>query len=271
MQSRRPTYKLTMEKAKVFSRATGPFAGIAMLFLIGLILEAAARSHLLDHRFFPAPSTVLYNLSVLFWSSDFHLHLQASLLRLTGGVLLAGGLSFLVLIGASLSPAIRLLMNGLTALVYPLPKSALLPFLFLLVGLNDLSHILLIASGCATLLLTTLDAGLTRLRQAGYLELARVLGLSKARLLMKVILPGLAPEALIGLKLGVSYSLVLLIVSEMMATRYGLGVLMWTSWDQFKIVDLYSVFYLLSLSGLLLFGFFGYLAEVVSEPQQGLL
>ena len=261
-----------MQKARVLNPATGPFAGIVVLFIIGLALEVATRIHLIDTRFFPVPTVVLGNLSqLLFFNADFRLHLEASFLRLSLGVLLACATSILVLVAAALSPLARHFMNGFTALLYPLPKSALLPFLFLLVGLSNLSHIILIALGCATLLLTTLDAGLTRLRQAGYLELARVLGLSKRQLLAKVVLPGLVPEILNGLKLGVSYSIVLLIVSEMMATRYGLGVMMWTSWDQFKIVDLYSVFYLLSFSGLLLFGFFGFWAEVAAEPQRGLL
>lgn len=261
-----------MQKARAFNPATGPFAGIAVLFMIGLALEVATRGHIIDTRFFPVPTVVLGNLSqLLFFNADFRLHLEASFLRLSLGVLLACGTSLFVLIAAALSPLARQFMNGFTALLYPLPKSALLPFLFLLVGLSNLSHIILIALGCATLLLTTLDSGLTRLRQAGYLELARVLGLSRRQLLVKVVLPGLVPEVLNGLKLGVSYSIVLLIVSEMMATRYGLGVMMWTSWDQFKIVDLYSVFYLLSFSGLLLFGLFGFLAEVAAEPQRGLL
>lgn len=261
-----------MQKAKIFNPATGPFAGLIVLSVVGLALEVATRSHLLDTRFFPAPTDVLVNLGrLLFLSSDFQLHLEASLLRLTLGVLLACTTSFFVLIAAALNPVARQIMNGLTALLYPLPKSALLPFLFLLVGLTNFSHIMLIALGCATLILTSLDSGLTRLRQAGYLELARVLGLSPFQCLLKVILPGLVPEVLNGLKLGVSYSIVLLIVSEMMATRYGLGVIMWTSWDQFKIVDLYSIFYLLSFSGLLLFGFFGTLAEAAAEPQRGLL
>lgn len=261
-----------MQKNRIFNPATGPFAGISVLFLIGLALEVATRFHFVDTRFFPAPTVVLKNLGQLFlFNADFRLHLEASFFRLSLGVLLACATSLLVLIASALSPTARQFMNGITALLYPLPKSALLPFLFLLIGLNNLSHIVLIALGCATLLLTTLDAGLTRLRQAGYLELARVLGLSRRQLLSKVVLPGLVPEVLNGLKLGVSYSIVLLIVSEMMATRYGLGVLMWTSWDQFKIVDLYSVFYLLSGSGLLLFGLFSFLAEVSAEPQRGLV
>lgn len=261
-----------MQKAKIFNPATGPFAGAVVLFIIGLALEIATRFSFIDTRFFPAPSVVLENLGqLLFFSADFQLHLEASFFRLSLGVLLACVVSLFILIAAALSPIARQFMNGIAALLYPLPKSALLPFLFLLIGLSNLSHIVLIALGCATLLLTTLDAGLTRLRQAGYLELARILGLSPFQRLRKVILPGLVPEILNGLKLGVSYSLVLLIVSEMMATRYGLGVLMWTSWDQFKIIDLYSIFYLLSFSGLLLFEFFGTLAEAAAEPQRGLL
>lgn len=244
---------------------------VLTLISLGVTAEVLVRVDLIDGRFFPPPSAVLKNIFfLLVWDPDFQQHMGASTRRFLMGTGVAFAVSMIALLVTITTPFARGLMNGLVAVLYPLPKSALLPFFFLLFGLTGAAHVALIGLGVATLLLTSLDAGLLRLEQAGYLGLARSLRISQTDYVFKVVLPGLVPELLHGLKLGMSHGLVLLMVTEMIATRFGLGVFMWTSWDQFKITDLYSVFYLLSLAGFSLFTVFGALAEAAGASQRGL-
>jgi NitT/TauT family transport system permease protein len=144
--------------------------------------------------------------------------------------------------------------NGLIGFLYPLPKSAVFPLLLLIFGIDGGAHVALIAMGAVALMLTTTIAGLSRLEAAGYMEVARILKLKRGQFVVRVLLPGLLPEFVHGLKLGASYGLVLLVVSEMLATRFGIGVFLWAAWDQFKVLDLYAALFLISGVGFVIYG-----------------
>jgi ABC-type nitrate/sulfonate/bicarbonate transport system permease component len=83
-----------------------------------------------------------------------------------------------------------------------------------------------------------------------------------------VTLPGLVPDFVQGLKLGSSYALVLMVVTEMMMTRQGLGVMLWAAWDNFRIVELYSILYLICFLGVGIFVMMETLGEWAMEFQR---
>lgn len=250
------------------------FTGFIGLLVVLFILEALSYANILDPRLFPSPSVSLSRLFELLVenqttnSGTFHEHLGASLIRFLSGVSIAAVISFFLALGSGINGTTKHVSSALIGFIYPLPKSAIFPLLLIAFGINDGAHISLITLGATAIMLATSLAGLQRLEAAGYLELARSMRLSHKAHAIKVLVPGLLPEFMHSLKLGLSYGLVLLLVGEMIVTRQGVGVLLWAAWDQFNFVDLFAVFYLISLTGFLIFGFFDWLGERFSISQR---
>lgn len=154
---------------------------------------------------------------VLLWKDT-----AASLKRLMLGLLISAlvGLSLGVAAGAiplfsaSLSPLLRLL-----AMIPPL---AILPLLFIVFGLGELSKVMLIVIGVAPCIARDLE-GHARQIPAEMLVKAQTLGASSWTLILRVILPQLLPRLLISLQLLVGSAWLFLIAAEAIASTDGLG------------------------------------------------
>lgn len=246
---------------------------IGLLFLLA-ITEASGRMGILDARYFPYPTKAVARLIELIVSNEdsasgrFHDHIFASTWRFFVGVTFAIIISLVLTMASGMSEISKRMSSAVIGFLYPLPKSAVFPLLLLVFGLNDGAHIALIAMGSVSIMLATTLAGLQRLEASGYMEIARILKLGSWTIAEKILFPGLLPEFMHGMKLGASYALVLLLVGEMTVTRQGIGVFLWAAWDQFNIVDLYAMFYLISAVGFILFGIFDYLGERFTDSQR---
>lgn len=250
------------------------FYGLVGLFFLLAFAEVLGRFDLIDSRYFPFPSHAIRRLVELITSNDdsssgsFRDHLAASTWRFSIGVFISVIISLFLTMASGISEVSKRLSSAIIGFLYPLPKSAVFPLLLLVFGLNDGAHIALITMGSVAMMLATTLAGLQRLEAAGYMEVARILKIRPWMTAKKVLFPGLLPEFMHGIKLGASYALVLLLVGEMIVTRQGVGVFLWAAWDQFNLLNLYAMFYLISVTGFLLFGIFDYLGERFSDSQK---
>ena len=98
---------------------------------LGLLLawEAAARFGLIDVRFFPAPSTIIGALIDLTRSGELIEHVAVSLQRIGLGFLLGGIPAVIIGISMGISRPVRALIDPLISATFPIPKSAILPFI----------------------------------------------------------------------------------------------------------------------------------------------
>ena len=184
--------------------------------------ELASRSGLVSTRALPALSSVLKAWGALLASGELWSDAAASLWRAAAGLALA------VVVGAALGIAmawwrtLRALVNPLVEALYPLPKSALIPVTALWLGFGDASKILLIFLAC--MLPVTIGAfnGARGCEQVMVWS-ARSLGTSRARVLWDVVVPSALPELLNGLRTALALAFILLVTSELIASRDGLG------------------------------------------------
>jgi NitT/TauT family transport system permease protein len=140
------------------------------------------------------------------------------------------GLALAVVAGAVLGilmawwRAIDAFVGPLVEALYPMPKSALIPVTVLWLGFGDASKILLIFLGC--MLPVTLAAynGARSCEQA-LVWSARSLGASRARVLWDVVVPSALPELVNGARTALALTFVLLVSSELIVARSGLGYL----------------------------------------------
>jgi NitT/TauT family transport system permease protein len=192
------------------------------LLLLALAWEVGARTGLVSTLALPPLSTVAAAWIELLKDGELITNGTASLWRAGAGLFLS------IVIGAALGIVmawwrpVNVLLSPLVEMFYPMPKSALIPVMVLWLGFGDASKIVTIFIGC--LLPITLSA-FNGARGADEVLIwsARSLGASRARVLWEVVLPSALPELLSGIRTALALSFVLLVASELIVARHGLG------------------------------------------------
>ena len=194
------------------------------LLLFALAWEAIVQLGLVSRDLLPSLSDVAAAGWRLLKEGDFWANGAASLYRGGAGLALAIVLGGAIGIFMAWWRPVEAFMGPLVEMLYPMPKSALIPVTALWLGFGDGSKILLIFLGC--MLPVTLAAynGARSCEQA-LVWSARSLGASRVRVLRDVVLPSALPELLNGIRSALALSFVLLVSSELIVARAGLGYL----------------------------------------------
>ena len=119
---------------------------------------------------------------------------------------------------------VNVLLSPLVEMFYPMPKSALIPVTVLWLGFGNGSKILLIFLGC--MLPVTVGAfNGARSSEQVLVWSARSMGANRLRMLWDVVVPSALPELLNGIRTALALSFILLVSSELIVARAGLGYL----------------------------------------------
>jgi NitT/TauT family transport system permease protein len=126
------------------------------------------------------------------------------------------------------------LLDPLIQIIRPIPITAWIPFAVIFFGIREPSAISLIALGAFFPIVVNATAG-ARHTPKVLVRAGLMLGLSEAQLLPKVVIPAALPSVVTGLRLGVGVAWVLVIVSEMLAVKSGLGYVLWDAYYFLKM------------------------------------
>lgn len=134
-----------------------------------------------------------------------------------------------------------------------LPSVALIPFGFLVFGpLGDQLKVFVIVAGAVwPILLNTVDG--VRGVDPGMLEMARAYRVSRWGRIREIVIPAALPRMVAGMRTSLSIAIILMVVSELVASRDGIGYVVLQSQRRFAISDMWA--------GILLLGIIGYLAN----------
>lgn len=133
------------------------------------------------------------------------------------------------------------------------PGVALVPALGLLFGNGLGSSVLIVVIAIIWPILLNAVLGMRSISPV-LLDMARTLGLSRRERAFKVILPSLAPQVMMGVRISVSLSLIVTLVTDIIGTGEGLGRV---------LIDQQNLYQAPSVWGLLfLIGAFGFLVNV---------
>ena len=194
------------------------------LLLLALIWEAIVQLGLISRDALPSLSDVAAAGWKLAKEGDFWANGAASLWRGSAGLALAIVIGAVIGILMAWWRGVEAFMGPLVEALYPMPKSALIPVTVLWLGFGDGSKILLIFLGC--MLPVTLAAyNGARSCEQHLVWSARSLGASRLRVLLDVVVPSALPELLNGIRSALALSFVLLVSSELIVARKGLGYL----------------------------------------------
>ena len=178
-----------------------------------------------------------------------------SLERMFAGFFIA---VFLGVVGGlllGLSPRARRAAAPIVEFLRAIPPPALLPFAILVVGVGASMKIFVIAFVCVwPVLLNTIDGVIgvdPTLR-----ETTHVYGIPDRDRLWRVMLPAASPQIFAGLRTAVSLALILMVISEMVASTNGIGYFVLQSQRTFAIPEMWSGILLLGILGYALNGVF---------------
>jgi ABC-type nitrate/sulfonate/bicarbonate transport system permease component len=157
-------------------------------------------------------------------SGDLFAASEASLWRAGAGLALAIAIGAVLGIAMAWWRPANALLSPLVEMFYPMPKSALIPVTVIWLGFGDGSKILLIFLGC--MLPVTIGAfNGARSSDRVLVWSARSMGASRLRMLWDVVVPSAMPELLNGVRTALALSFILLVSSELIVARQGLGYL----------------------------------------------
>lgn len=220
--------------------------GVAALLVFVWHLVSAAK--LVSPVFLPGPERAWDALVNGFAQGVLPGRWLATIGRMFYGWLLASlvGVILGALIGSS--ERARIYLTPTLELMRPLPASAVVPLAIAILGLTDTMVLAVIAFGALWPMLLATIHGFGAVEPRLY-EVSRVLGLSRFEVIWKIALPNSMPDIFAGMRLGLTISLILAVVGEMLATRPGLGSHILLAARSFRAADLYAGVILLGLTG----------------------
>lgn len=192
------------------------------LLLLLVVWELLPRLGLVAPDILPPFSVTVANVGILAREGELPRHIVFSLTRQTAGLLLsiAGGVTLGVLM--AWHRGVRHFFEPILMLTNPIPKAALIPLFMLWFGIGAVSKIMLIVSGAMIPIVISAYHGVADVSR-NYLWSARAMGDGTPRLLVRVVVPAALPQILTGVRLGLIVSFIVLVGSEMLAGREGLG------------------------------------------------
>jgi NitT/TauT family transport system permease protein len=145
----------------------------------------------------------------------------ASLKRLGTGLGISAAVS-LTLGLLMLIPLVRAPLSPLVTVISMIPPLAILPILFIVMGLGELSKVMLIVIGITPVLIRDMQQRVSEIPTELLIK-AQTLGASTWQVLIRVVLPQLLPRLLQGLCLALGPAWLFLIAAEAIASTDGLG------------------------------------------------
>lgn len=219
--------------------------GWQMLSLAGLALgwEVAVRLALADPLFVPAPTAVVRALTAT--AGEALPRLLDTLVKTLIGYGFAVGLGVTggLLIG-SMRVVHQVLMPYVVA-CYGVPKILILPWIALIFGIGPTTAVLS-ATLFAFFPIVLLVAGGVQDLDPALLTVATSMGASRWQIYRKVLLPAVLPSALAGMRIGMVFALLGVLLAEMFAGIRGMGFLMQKQAMAFKAPELFAATALVS-------------------------
>jgi NitT/TauT family transport system permease protein len=156
------------------------------------------------------------------FSATLGVHLLASMRRVFAGFGLAAvtGVPLGLLLGRS--TLVRMLLDPLLALLRPIPVTAWLPLAMIFFGLGSSSAIFLVFLGAFYPIMLNTVFGVRSIDPRLF-EAAAMLGCTGAAQFRSVTLRAALPSIFTGLRMGLSFAWILIVVGEMTGVELGLG------------------------------------------------
>ena len=218
--NRRPGRALTV------ALAAAPFLAVLIAYSVASDMRLAANP---SDRLLPSLATIGDTALRLFTEGDrrtgrilLWYDTGVSLMRLALGVGIAALSGLLVGLGIGLFPHLRAALGTFVAVLSMIPPLAILPILFLLFGLGEVSKVVLIVIGITPFLIRDMSQRVLDIPHELIVK-AQTLGASSLVIALRVALPLVMPRLIQAVRLSLGPAWLFLIAAEAIASDLGLG------------------------------------------------
>lgn len=204
---------------------------LPILVLVVIYFAMAAQRHAANpaDKILPLPGTMAHSMSALIFQPDkltgqlvFWADTLASLERLGLGLGIATLMALVVGLALGALPPVRATFGPLVTGIAVIPPIALLPILFIALGLGETAKVALIVVGIAPVMIRDIAAHVTALPKEQIIK-AQTLGASSWQVIIRVALPQAMPRLIQAVRLALGPAWVFLISAEAIASDVGLG------------------------------------------------
>ena len=224
-------------------------SGFLLLFIVWYIaFIAKVYSPLLV----PSPIEVIEKSISLLGSKTFLLHASATFGRILTAFIIAAVVGIVLGLFVGYYRIIDRMTLPLIDFMRSIPGIVLFPLFILFFGVGNTSRLLVAIFVAMPIILVNTKYGVInsgKMRK----NMSKLYRLDKCTLFCKVIIPEASPYIFTGLRIGISLSIILVIVTEMMlGTTYGVGQLLIHAQYHFETPKIYAIIVLLGFIGYML-------------------
>lgn len=218
-------------------------------FAIILCWTALSTANLIDPIFLPSPWRVATALFSGLASGDLIGDLFATLGRSLVGFFAAAviGVPLGLLIGRA--PELARTTQPTIDFFRSIPATALFPLFLFAFGLGDTAKVAIVVYACSLIILVNTAYGAMQVK-ASRIQATKVMGASSADIFGKIVVPESAPGIFAGLRIALSLSFVLIVVTEMfIGTSVGLGHEIMNAQSVYRTPEMYAAIILTGILG----------------------
>ncbi|MGH8871178.1 MAG: ABC transporter permease [Acidimicrobiia bacterium] len=256
------------------ARGRGLKTGVVLVSIL-VIWELISRAGLVDQFLFPPPSRIFADTIRSFTDPPYRsgegllFHIGKSVYRAVIGWSL--GVTAGVLFGITVEWWDRpgSIAAAIVEFLRPIPVILFLPVLVLVVGIGDVSRIIVIAWACFIFVAINTIFGVRTAKQALLPDVVRSFGGPSQLVLRKAVLGLALPQIVAGARQAVGVGLVLMVASELILTTDGIGWFMLFMRRSLFPAQMYGSILIVGLLGLLFGALFRRLERRVLRPYVG--
>lgn len=214
--------------------------------LVGLWQGASAFGWA-DPSLLPPVEVIAPAIVRLLGDPEFHREVATTSSRVALAFLIGAPLAIALGVAAGESEKVRRYVNPAIYFGISVPQSIFLPLFILLLGIGmtqkvvfGITHVIFIG------MLTAMTGVMAIPASIGLL--ARSLGASRRQTFLKFYLPAMLPHLITGLRIGLVFDIIGVLLAEMYASRDGLGILIFSWSENFKTGEMMAAILLVSCS-----------------------
>ncbi|MBI4114665.1 MAG: ABC transporter permease [Candidatus Niyogibacteria bacterium] len=226
----------------------GPIV-IILVWWIFSAVNTMFEDPLISPLFLADPFAVLQTTISLFRADTIETDIFNTLRRVLAGFLLGAviGVPLGIIIGyfRRIGDALEFIIDFFRSL----PAAALFPFFIMVFGVGEFSKIGVAAFSSSLIILVNTTYGVRGVKELRLMA-ARLFKLSNAKIFYAIILPESFPHIFAGLRIAISYSMILVIFTEMfIGTETGLGKRIIESQEVYRTAEMFAAIILAGILG----------------------
>ena len=238
-------------KRRIVTSIRNRASAIAIFIIVIAVWQFVSGNEIIPRFLLPPPSAIVQEFfrSNVGWPDQIGATLREILFGFFFGTM--GGLALAIMITES--SLLRKTLLPYIVMTEALPKIAIAPLIYILLGFNDISRVIMVVLLSFFPIVLSTSTGLVDVDK-NLVYLLKTLGAGEWQVFYKVRLPNATPNLFIGLRLGALGAVVGAVISEFVSSTTGLGFLIINAQNTFDTALAFAAFTLLGLLSLTLYG-----------------